>query len=91
MSENYSATRKSENVDTSTTASQEDSSLAPEQPEKLVGSSEVAAVSNNEPTADEYPHGLRLITLVLAINLAMFLASLDQVRDASRTKIWRSC
>ncbi|QYT01836.1 MFS domain-containing protein [Trichoderma simmonsii] len=78
MSENYSATRKSENVDTSTTASQEDSSLAPEQPEKLVGSSEVAAVSNNEPTADEYPHGLRLITLVLAINLAMFLASLDQ-------------
>ncbi|PNP48476.1 hypothetical protein THARTR1_10324 [Trichoderma harzianum] len=78
MRGDYSATSKAENVDTSTTASQEDSSLAPEQPEKLVGTSDVAAVSNNEPTADEYPHGLRLITLVLAINLAMFLASLDQ-------------
>lgn len=90
MSGDYSATSKAENVDTSTTASREDSSIAAEQPEKLVETSDVAAISHNELTADEYPHGLRLITLVLAINLAMFLASLDQVRDTNRTKICRS-
>ncbi|KAK4065846.1 uncharacterized protein Triagg1_8398 [Trichoderma aggressivum f. europaeum] len=43
-------------------------------PEKLVEISDVVAVSNNEPTADEYPHGLRLITLVVAINLAILFS-----------------
>lgn len=91
MGGDYSATSKAENVDTSTTASQEDNSLAPGQTEKDVGTSDGAIVVNNEPTADEYPHGLRLISLVLAINLAMFLASLDQVSHASRTELRCSC
>lgn len=40
---------------------------------------EEARESNEAPAADEYPHGLSLFFIVLAIMLATFIISLDQV------------
>jgi hypothetical protein len=43
---------------------------------------EEAREANEAPVADEYPHGLSLFFIVLAIMLATFIISLDQVSDS---------
>lgn len=43
---------------------------------------EEAREANEAPAADEYPHGLSLFFIVLAIMLATFIISLDQVSDS---------
>jgi hypothetical protein len=49
---------------------------------------EAKAIGSDKPTnsieistADEYPHGLRLVVLVGAVMMTVFLTSLDQVSN----------
>lgn len=70
-------------ADDSTKTSQDGSSQTSREPDKQSAIVVESATSSEDPTADEYPHGLRLVILVLAVNLALFLASLDQVSDGS--------
>lgn len=67
---------KTVNRDSSTTSYQDESSDSQQELEK-----NDADVIREDPAPDEYPHGFRLVILVVAVNLALFLASLDQVGD----------
>ena len=57
-----------------------------DEPKAEVISEKEPVIGNVEGSGNEYPHGLRLLTVVLALVLSMFLVCLDMVREHTRAR-----
>lgn len=85
MAANSATVNKTEKIDTLTTNSDVESPHVAPVGEKKASSTDQQTDSTDESTTNEYPHGFRLVLLVGAIMMTVFLTSLDQVSDPGCT------